>query len=89
MLQVIKKAERFPSGRIRGAPPAALVPRVLKVLTAAEMAKVAEMDAKRHALQREFLTFLESVGLPTKPGIMYLFGQHGEVTIRGNRAPRY
>lgn len=86
-LQVIRKAERYPNGRIAGASPPLLIPRVLRMMTPAEQIKLYMIQAKREAVQRESMEFLVSLGL--EPRGQYVFHKTGAVTERGRYRPRY
>lgn len=86
-LQVIRKAERYPNGRIAGASPPQLIPKVLRMLSVAEQAKMLVIQAKREAVQRESIEFLAGLGLD--PRGQYVFHKTGAVTERGRYRPRY
>ena len=84
---IIRKAERYPNGRIAGASPPKLIPRVLRMLTPQEQMKMLVLQAKREAVQRESMEFLASLGL--NPHGQYVFHKTGAVTERGNHRPVY
>lgn len=91
-LTLIQRAARFPSGRIEDRPgvlksPAKLIPRVLRMMTPAEQAKMLAIQAKREAVQRESMEFLASLGL--NPRGQYIFHKSGAVTERGRHRPVY
>ena len=85
--QIIRRAERYASGRIKGASPPILVPRVLRMLTPFEQARMLAIQAKREAVQREAMAFLASIGL--NPMGQYVFHKSGAVTERGGWKPVY
>ena len=85
--QIIRKAERLPNGRIVGAAPPVLAPRVLRMLSVQEQAKLYELEARRRAIQRESMKFLASLGL--NPRGEYIFRKDGSVIERGNWQPLY
>ena len=85
--QIIRKALRHPSGRIEGVAPPQLIPRVLRMLTPTEQARMLVLQAKREAVQRESMEFLASIGL--NPHGQYVFHKTGAVTERGRWRPRY
>ncbi len=87
--QVIKRAPRSQDGRVIGVAPPVLMPRIIKVLSPADMSKLRDLQMKRAALSLEMRKFLESVGLPATGGITYVFHRDGEVTVRGTRKPLY
>ena len=87
MLEVIRKAHRFPNGRIEGVGPPQLIPRVLRMMTLSEQLKLYAIEAKRRAIQRESMEFLASLGL--NPKGQYVFHKTGAVTERGRWRPRY
>ena len=86
-LQIIRKAERYPNGRIAGVGPPKLVPRVLRMMTVAEQTKLLLIHAKRETVQRESMEFLASLGL--NPRGQYVFHKTGAVTERGRHKPFY
>ena len=87
--QILKRAPRRPDGGVIGVPPPVIVPRILRVLSREEQAKLKELDARRADVNADFKVFLESLGLPSESGITYTFGRNGEVRARGIHAPRY
>jgi hypothetical protein len=84
---IIRKAERYPSGRIAGASPPVLLPKVVHVLTVAEQVKLYQIEERRQNIRRESMDFLVSIGL--KPTGQYVFHKNGGVTERGRSSPRY
>lgn len=84
---IIQKALRHPNGRIEGASPPQLIPRVLRMLTPMEQLKLYAIQAQREAAQRESMKFLASLGL--NPRGQYVFHKSGAVTERGRYRPRY
>lgn len=85
--QVIRKAERYPNGRIAGAAPPVLIPRIWRMLTPTEYAAMLALTEKRQAVERESMAFLASLGLD--PRGQYVFHKSGAVTERGRYRPRY
>lgn len=91
-LTLIQKAKRYPSGRIEARPgviasPPVLIPRVLRMMTPEETARMVAIQEKRVAIQRESMAFLASLGL--KPTGQYVFHKSGAVTERGRHRPVY
>ena len=86
-LQLIRRAERTETGRVKDVGPPKLIPRVLRMLTAEEQAKMLVIQAKREAVQRESMAFLVSIGL--SPTGQYVFHKTGAVTERGRWRPVY
>ena len=85
--QIIRRAPRYASGRIKGASPPILVPRVLRMLTPFEQARMLSIQARREQVQCESMAFLASIGLD--PRGQYVFHKTGAVTERGNWKPVY
>jgi len=86
-MQVIKRAERLPNGRVKGVGPPRLVMRVIGRIGPVEQAKVQEIHLKRMALNREMTKLLESMGLDTKKN--YKFTPNGDIVEIGNWNPVY
>ena len=86
-LQLLRRAERFPNGRIKGAAPPVLVPKVIRRLSAADLAKVQGVRLEQLEVRRKMLVLLHSLGLD--PSRSYEFKPSGEVIEVGRYSPRY
>ena len=87
MVTVIQKAERLPNGRVKGVAPAQLWPRVLRYLTADNLAQIASIEAEAIEVRRKKARLLVSLGLD--PRGTYRFTPKGEVIEVGKHSPRY
>ena len=86
-MQVIKRAERLPNGRVKGVGPPRLVMRVIGRIGPVEKAKVQEIHLKRRELDRQMKALLVSLGLD--PHKQYKFTTEGDVVEIGNWKPIY
>ena len=85
--QIIRRALRHPSGRIEGVAPPKLIPRIVRMMTVDEQAKMLVITAKRQAVNEESMKFLASMGLD--PMGQYVFHKSGAVTERTRWKPVY
>ena len=87
VVTIIQKAERLPDGRVKGYGPSQLWPKVARVLTSEELAKVLAVQAEAFEVARKKRQVLLSFGLDPRKG--YRFSKTGEVIEIGKYHPRY
>ena len=86
-VQVIKRAERLPSGRVKGGAPPHLEHRVVARMSTKDQMHVAELILKQAEIRKHMIALRLKYGLhPTKP---YRFEKNGDVVDIGNPQPFY
>lgn len=86
-MQLLKRAERLPNGRIKGVAPPQLWPKVMRRLTANEMAQILAMQERVVEMQRKQRALMVSLGLD--PRRRYRLTEQGEVIEIGSHIPKY
>lgn len=86
-IQVIKRAERLPNGRVRGVAPPQLFPNIVRRLSVAEQVEMAGIQEQMNALVRKRRAFFVRLGLD--PRRSFWINNRGEVIDVGEPTPRY
>ena len=87
MVQILKRAERLPNGRVRGVAPPRLEHRVVRVLSVSEQVEFQSIQMQEAEVKRKWRVFWNKIGLDPKRA--YKFKPTGEVVDIGNPLPRY
>lgn len=98
MVQILRRADRAPNGRVIDKnlvtgqrtvlSPPRLVPTVVKVLTVAEQVEGANIRQQRMELQRKWVAYWRKLGLDPKK-VYRMNPKTGEVIEIGRNTPRY
>lgn len=86
-VQVIRKAERLPNGRVKGYSPAQLWPKVVMVLKSQDQAQFFMLTQQAIDLKQKQRELFLRLGLDPKK--TYRISKNGEVIEIGQHIPRY